>query len=156
MAKTVFKVDEDELTVTLSRLFNSTREKLWRAQTDRDSVARWWGPNEMNMTIDQFEPRKGGKWRICHTSPDGTQHWFNGEYKEIVKPEKIVRTFVYEPFPGAELVETSILEELPDGKTRLTTSTQFPALIALQFMVASDMERGATESLDRLAAIVEK
>ena len=88
-------------------------------------------------------------------SPDGTTYVFKGRYLEVVAPEKLVNTFGMEGmFEGREIVETHTLEEV-EGKTRYTSVSRFDSIADRDGMLASGMEEGARESLDRLAELLE-
>jgi uncharacterized protein YndB with AHSA1/START domain len=102
-----------------------------------------------------MDVRVGGAWRYVQTDPDGTVHAFNGVYKEVVPPERIVYTFEYEAMAGRIIVDTATLEDL-GGKTRVTVTTRFDSVEDRDGMLNSGMEGGASESWDRLAELLEK
>ena len=63
--------------------------------------------------------RPGGAWRFVLRGPDGQEHPFKGVYREIVPPERVVSTFIYDvdfirDFPA---IETVTFEE-HDGRRR--------------------------------------
>jgi uncharacterized protein YndB with AHSA1/START domain len=156
--KTKFAVDREKLQVSLTRVFDAPRERVFRACTDPKQIPNWWGPARYSTKVDVMDVRVGGKWRYFNIEADGTQYAFNGEYKEIIEPEKVVATFIFEglPEPRPVLTDTVTFEELPDGKTRMTTVTQFNNSQELEGMVGSGMEGGSVESWERLAELVEK
>lgn len=133
----------------MERVFDAPREILWKAHTDRDLITKWWGPQKYTTVVEEFDAKVGGKWKMIHTA-DGEEHVFYGEFKEIQEPEKITWTFTYAPFPDATLTETITFEALSDGKTKVHTVSHYPNVQALEGMVGSGMEEGATESWDRL------
>ena len=96
----------------------------------------------------------GGKWRFLHRGPDGDEHGFRGEFREIVPPEKIVWTFEYEGAPGQIAVETMTLKE-KDGKTPLTAVSDGGSKEARDAMLESGMQEGAAETYDRLDEYLE-
>jgi uncharacterized protein YndB with AHSA1/START domain len=65
----------------------------------------------------------------------------------------LVSTFEFEGMPGHVIVDTLTLEEI-DGRTRLTTTSVFASKEDRDGMIASGMESGAAESLDRLAELL--
>ena len=83
------------------------------------------------------------------------EHWFRGEYREIVPNERVVQTFEYEPFPGAS-VETMTLEDLGEGRTLVRVRAVYPSKEAADAMIQSGMEEGANETYDRLAELLEQ
>ncbi len=69
-----------------------------------------------------MDVRVGGAYRIGMRSPEGTEHWKRGVFREIVEPERIVFTFAWEDAdgrPGNELLTTLTFTE-EGAKTRLT------------------------------------
>lgn len=149
MSDTKFEVDKEKLEVRMSRVFNATPERLWQAHTDPEEIVKWW----QGTTVEEMDVRVGGKWRFV-SGPNG-EHAFRGEFKEVDKPNKIVRTFEYEPQAGHIMLETLTLEAQPDGTTKQTTVSKYANIDDLTGMVESGMERGATAGMERLAQVVE-
>lgn len=106
--------------------------------------------------MEKLDAKVGGEWKFINQDSEGNSHVFYGEFREVEKPEKIVWTFIYEPYPDAVIVETLTLSELPDGKTKITILSKYPSLEALEGTVASGMEAGAVETWDRLAELLDK
>jgi uncharacterized protein YndB with AHSA1/START domain len=155
MSKSTFTVDRENLQVTTSRVYNAKPERLFQAYTDPAQIPQWWGPAYLTTKVDKLEAKVGGAWRFVQTEPSGKEHAFNGVYKEIDEPHKIVSTFEYEPMAGHVLVETVTFEEQPDGKTKLTATARYENIGDLEGMVAMDMKEGAVEGQERLAKLVE-
>jgi len=134
--------------IVLTRVFDAPRELVFRAHSACEHIRRWWGRgNPLDCEMD-FRP--GGTYRYVEHDPDGNDYAFRGEYREIVAPERIVRTFEYEGMPGHVSVETLVLTE-DDGKTTLTTTALFESVEDRDGMLNSGMEAGAKQSLDHLA-----
>jgi uncharacterized protein YndB with AHSA1/START domain len=109
-------------TLVISRLFNAPRSLVFKAWTEAERVALWWGPQGFTTRYCQMDIREGGAFRLCMRSPEGTEHWKRGVYREIVAPERIVFTFAWEDAagtPGHETLVTVCFEAVGD-KTRLT------------------------------------
>ncbi len=136
------------------RVFDAPRELLWKALTEPERVARWWGPRRFSTEVVEMDVRPGGKWRYINRGADGAEYPFKGEYLEIVPPEKFVWTFIpdMEPFnQGEPGTETFILEDLGDGRTKLTARSDFGSVEALEGALGTGMIEGGIESWDRLA-----
>lgn len=111
---------ERELVIT--RLLNAPRELVFKAWTDPKLAMRWWGPRDYPATHMQMDVRPGGTWRNCLTSKeDGTELWQHGVFREVVAPERLVFTFVWEE-DGERGMENIVTVTFADegGKTRLT------------------------------------
>ena len=91
---------------------------------------------------------------MVYRTPDGQEFGFHGEFREIVRPERIVRTFVFEAFPDQEALETMTLAE-KDGRTTITTLTVHKTVEGRDGHLAHGMEAGMTDGyalLDELLA----
>lgn len=139
--------------IAMSRVFNAPRELVFRAHTDPDLVSRWWGQRGSTTIVDTMDVKPGGAWRFVQKAPDGTEYGFRGEYREVVPPERLTWTFEFEGMPGHVLVETMTFTET-DGKTTLTSVSVFDTKEDRDGMLASGMEGGAAESLDRLEELL--
>ncbi len=153
MSRNNIIVNRENKTTIMSRIFNAPRELVWRAHTDPALVSQWWGPRKYKTVVEKLEPKVGGEWKFINKA-EGEEHVFYGEFREIKAPEKIVWTFIYEPYKESVIVETLTLEELPGGKTKLTTVSSYPSIEALDGMLQGGMEAGATETWDRLEELV--
>jgi uncharacterized protein YndB with AHSA1/START domain len=75
--------------VVIKRTFDAPRELVWQAWTDPETMMRWWGPKGFTSPTCEIDFRVGGKALNCMRSPDGTDYWSTGVYREIV-PLRIV------------------------------------------------------------------
>jgi uncharacterized protein YndB with AHSA1/START domain len=138
--------------LVVSRIIEAPRALVFKAWTDTAHVARWWGPRGFVTTFCDMDIRPGGAFRVCMRSPQGTDHWKRGVYREIIAPERIVFTFAWEDAdgnPGHELLTTVTFAEHGDG-TKLT-------LHQALFRTAEDCEShrtGWTSCLERFAEYV--
>jgi len=152
-ASTTIRTDDADM--FMERLFDAPRELVWKAFTEPQHVVNWWGPRGTTTTVVEMDVRPGGTWRFINHGADGGDAPFKGEYLEIVAPERLVQTFVYdvEGFADQAVVETLTFEDL-GGKTRLTQRSRFPSVDALEGALASGMTGGAVETLDRLDEVL--
>lgn len=137
----------------IERIFNAPRERVWRAMTDPTLIAQWWGRgNRLDIERDEFV--RGGHWRYVEHAPSGPEG-FEGRYREVVPPERIVRTFEWDGMPGHVLVETITLEQLGDSRTKLVSVALFHTAEERDGMVDAGMEGGANESFDALDRVLD-
>ncbi|WP_409180410.1 SRPBCC domain-containing protein [Amycolatopsis sp. VS8301801F10] len=139
--------------IEIVREFDATPAQLFRAHTDPELLTRWLGPRDVEMRILEFDARSGGAYRYAHVGHDGSEHVFRGVFHAVERAERLVQTFEYEGAPGQVSLETLTFEDL-GGRTRLRTRSVFPSVEARDAMVASGMERGVRDSMDRLADLV--
>jgi uncharacterized protein YndB with AHSA1/START domain len=143
-------------TIRIERIFNATRERVFRAMTDPELVAKWWGRGN-KLVIERFEPTRGGHWRFVEHSDDGV-HGFEGRFREVTPPSRVVQTFEWDGMPGHVVVETVDLEDLGDGRTKIVNVSLFHTTEERDGMMSSGMEQGLNQSyaaLDRVLATLE-
>lgn len=137
----------------MERVFDAPRELVWKALTEPERIPRWWGPRDHSMTVEKMDVRPGGSWRWVSHSPDGDAP-FSGKYLEVVPPERLVNTemFDVEPYNAGEpAIVTQTLEDLGGGRTKLVSRSVFPSAESLEGALATGMVGGAIESWDRIA-----
>jgi uncharacterized protein YndB with AHSA1/START domain len=99
-----------------------------------------------------MEVERGGHWRFVEHSPDG-EHGFEGRYREVAPPDRLVWTFEWDGMPGYVAVDTTTFEDLGDGRTKVLTTSLFHTTQERDGMLEAGMQKGLDESyaaLDRL------
>ena len=137
--------------IRIERIFDAPREQVWRAFTDPELVAQWWGRGN-RLDIERMDVERGGHWRFVEHGPEGVSG-FEGRFREVTPQERIVQTFEWDGMPGYVAVNTAELEDLGDGRTKVVTTSLFHTTEERDGMLSSGMERGLNESyaaLDRL------
>jgi uncharacterized protein YndB with AHSA1/START domain len=141
--------------IRIERIFDAPREKVWRAFTDAELLKQWWGRGNP-LVIERLEVVRGGHWRFVEHGPDGV-HGFEGRFREVAPPERLVQTFEWDGMPGYVVIETAVFEDLGDGRTRVVNTSLFHTTEERDGMLRSGMEQGLNESyaaLDRLLALL--
>ena len=108
--------------LTITRILNAPRALVFKVWTHPEHFSRWLGPKDFTATHCQMDVRVGGAYRACIQSPEGTNHWMQGVYREIVEPERLVFTFAWEDEDGQpthQTIATVTFAEQED-KTRMT------------------------------------
>ena len=144
-------ITQAERQIRIERIFDAARDRVWRAFTEPELVAQWWGRGN-KLVIERMEVRRGGHWRFVeHAGKE--KHGFEGRYAELKQPELIVQTFEWDGAPGHVSLETITLEDLGNGQTRVVNVSLFMASEDRDGMIGAGMEGGLNESyraLDRL------
>lgn len=141
--------------VTLTRVFDAPRELVFKAFTDPQLMAQWWGPKYFDNPLVELDVRPGGALLIHMRAPDGTIYPNKGIFREIVPPERIVFTSgAFEDENGLPELETLTTVTLTEqnGQTLLTLQavvTRVTTPAAEQALAG--MEEGWSQSLDKLA-----
>jgi uncharacterized protein YndB with AHSA1/START domain len=153
MPKTEYVIEPGKQELTSTTILEAPRELVFKAYTDPKLFAQWWGPRRYTNRVEKFDSRPGGEWRVVQRGEDGTEHVFRGVNHDVVAPERICATFEYEGFPGHVALQTATFEPL-GNKTRLVAHMVFQSLADRDGMVASGMQEGADESMERLAELL--
>ncbi len=140
--------------IVMTRVFDAPRDLVFEAHSSCEHMSNWWGPRKYEFSSCEMDFRPGGTWRIVHRGPEGEIPAFRGEFREIVRPERLVWTFEWEGMPGHISVETVTFEE-HDGKTTITGTSVFDSAEDRDGMLQSGMEEGAAETYDRLDEYLE-
>jgi uncharacterized protein YndB with AHSA1/START domain len=125
----VTEPEEGEFIFT--REFDAPRELVWKAWTEADRLAQWWGPKGFTMIGGKLDLRPGGVYHYGMRSPEGFEMWGKLTYLEIVAPERLVFIVSFSDEKGGvtrhpmsatwplETLNTLTLSER-DGKTTIT------------------------------------
>ena len=142
---------DDQILIT--REFDAPPEKVFRAHVDPELFAQWTGPKGMGIRIDHHDCRTGGSYRYV-MSQGGEDYSFNGVFHEVRENELIVQTFAFEGMPDDVALERLVLEDLGDGRTRLTSTSLVDSFAGRDAFVASGMEVGVREGYERLDEVL--
>ena len=112
--------EERELVIT--RVFDAPRNLVFKAWTQPEHLARWWGPQGFVNVAWEMDVRPGGVWFRRMRAPDGTLFTKRGVYREVVPPERLVFTYVNEAADGTLDRETLVTLTFDEqgARTRLT------------------------------------
>ena len=139
--------------VLITRIVEAPRERVFRAWTDADQVAAWFGPEHMDTPREriQIDLRVGGRYELTMVQRGGGSEFAIGyEILELVEPELIVLRS--DPMPEVGMHEPTVVRvELHDhgGKTRMTLSDG-----PLPAAGRDHAEAGWSAAFDKLAAAV--
>lgn len=109
-------------TVMTRRVVCAPRNLVFETHTVPEYLKQWVGPKWLPMVRCESDLRVNGHYRFVHREPGGMEFTFHGVYLDVVRPERLVRTFVFEPMAEHEVEETLILEEL-GGQTIINTTS---------------------------------
>jgi uncharacterized protein YndB with AHSA1/START domain len=119
--------------ITITRVFDAPRELVWRAWTEPERLATWWGKRGWNAKLDSIviDARPGGLFHVTTVNAEGVEMTTEGTFAEVVEPERLV-------FTGGSVT----LTELSGGRTRMVFRATVPSAAA---------EGGIRSAFERLA-----
>jgi uncharacterized protein YndB with AHSA1/START domain len=124
--------------------------ELW---TNPEHLRNWWGPKKYEVVSIDIDLRVGGAYRYVHRAPDGVEHAFHGTYREVGPPRRLVHTTVYEGAPDSEAIDSFTFDDV-EGGTLIRCRSEHSSLATRDMYVVEGMERGLTESHQRLDALI--
>jgi len=146
--------DPDLPKVTIIREFDATPDKVFPAWVDRDLFVQWIGPRTMDTRIHRWNARTGGGYRYASMRDGEEIATFYGAFHEVRPNERLVQTFTWEGMPDGVSLDATTFEELPGGRTRVTSVSVVDSMEAQAAMMASGMEVGINEGFDKLDALL--
>ena len=111
-----------ERVLVITRVFDAPPSLVFKVWTQPEHLARWWGRRGFTILSYEADVRAGGAFRFGMRSPEGSEHWAHGVYREVVPPDRLVFTTAWEDADGTPKHETLVTLTFAeqDGKTRLT------------------------------------
>jgi uncharacterized protein YndB with AHSA1/START domain len=136
--------------VRIVREFDAPADRVFRAHVDPELVVQWLGPRGLTPRVGHYDCRTGGSYRYVMVSEDGNEYGFHGSFHEVRPSDLIVQTFTFEGEPDSVALERLHIEDLGDGRSRLTATSLVDSFEARDAFVASGMESGVREGYERL------
>jgi uncharacterized protein YndB with AHSA1/START domain len=139
-------------TVQLHRVLRCTPEKLYRAFTNADAMAKWLPPNGFTCKVHQMDARVGGTYKMSFTNfTTGNGHSFGGTYVELVPNSRIRYTDKFDdPNLQGEMQTTISIQKVSVGAELKIVQEGIPAVIPTEACYL-----GWQDSLAQLAKLVE-
>jgi uncharacterized protein YndB with AHSA1/START domain len=154
MTGTVINTPAGTPFVEVTREFAATPAQLFKIMTDRDLVAEWLGPRDLDATVEEYDVRPGGTYRYIHRDDSG-EYAFRGVFHTVEQDKLVIQTFEWEGAPGEVCLEKMTLEPTENG-VRLHQRSVFPSVDARDQSIEYGMESGINDSMDRLAELLAK
>lgn len=150
MTKATVTAPKDQSIVEIERVFDVPKDKLFKAMSTPELIAKWWTKPGDTVTVEEFEPREGGKWRFVQHA-GGQDFAFYGIIHEY-GPDRVVQTFEFSGLPerGHVIMEKMELTELEDGQTQLNVVQAFFSVQDRDGMLQSGMEEGMNQTYSAL------
>jgi uncharacterized protein YndB with AHSA1/START domain len=141
--------------VVFKRTLDAPRSAAFKAWTDPNQLAQWWGPKGFTNPVCEADPRPGGRLYIVMRGPDGTDYPMGGTFIEVAPPERLVFTGTVD-VSGVRVLEThnSVTFTERDGKTIMDLRVRVVKATAEATPMLAGMHEGWSQTLDRLGAFL--
>ena len=136
--------------IVITRVFDAPREMLFEAHTKPELVKRWLnGAPGWSLTVCEIDLRVGGAYRYVWRGPSGQDMGMGGNYREIVRPERLVATQLFDEEWTDEALGTLAFTER-EGKTTLTNTLVYSSRETRDAVLKTPMDKGMANGYDQL------
>ena len=126
--------------ISITRVFDAPREEVWRAWTEPERIAQWWGKRGWSTPVASVEldVRPGGVFRLNSINDaDGREMPMDAVFTEVIEPERL----------GFGTSSVTFID-LGDGRPEM----RFEATVAAD--VADSAAGGLASAFDRLEELL--
>lgn len=152
--KTKITAPAGEPYIDMEREFDAPAALVHRAYVEPELVVQWLGPRKYEMVIDHWDARDGGSYRYVHRDAENT-YAFHGVFHSMAA-ENMVQTFEFEGVPGHVSLDAQKIQDIGDGRSRLTSRTVFQSVADRDAMAESGMAEGVDDGYNRLDELLSK
>lgn len=144
-----------EREIMMRRVFEAPHERVFEALTKPELLKAWFSdPPRWELEECTVDLREGGAYRRVWRSPDGGVIGMGGIFLEVVIPERIVKTEIFDNpwFEGGATGMQFVVEN--EGRTTLIQTVKYASQAVRDLVLASPMTDGMEAAYDRLAALL--
>jgi len=160
MTVTAVRKDPDALSMTLTAEFDASPERVWQLWADPRQLERWWGPPTYPATFTRHDLAPGSHVEYHMTGPEGDQPRGFWDIVEAHAPRSLVFRDGFandDGTPNTDLPSTEsrvTIEEIGDGRTRMSIDSTFPSRQAMEQVLAMGVEEGLKQAVGQIDAIL--
>ncbi|CAN5149485.1 SRPBCC domain-containing protein [soil metagenome] len=161
------KLTRDGKVLTIERVINAPKDKVWDAYTVADEFAKWFAPEGWSTYVKRLDFTPGGYLQYAMKCEDESQtEWFGQQTwgKSVYLTTSPKDGFTYKdyfcdedgvPTEGMPVTEIEMRFEELDGKTKITSIATYESEAGLEQTLAMGMEEGMKQTFNKLASVLE-
>jgi uncharacterized protein YndB with AHSA1/START domain len=160
MTVTAVRKDPEALTMTLDAEFDASPDRVWQLWADPRQLERWWGPPTYPATFTKHDLAPGSRVEYHMTGPEGDQPKGYWDVVEADAPRRLVYRDGFRNDDGSPNTDFAItegevtIEEVGNGRTRMSIKSSYPSTEAMEQYLAMGMEQGLTEAVGQIDALL--
>ena len=154
--------DPEHLTFSITAEFDVPVERVWQLWSDPRQLERWWGPPTYPSTVIEHDLTPGGSVTYYMTGPEGDRHYGWWRVLEVAAPSRLEFEDGFADSAGNPMSDMPTtmgavsIEATESGVTRMTITSVFPSLAAMEELVSMGMEEGMTLAIDQIDALLDE
>jgi uncharacterized protein YndB with AHSA1/START domain len=90
MTSSKLETAEKTTEFVITRVFDAPRDLVWKAWTEPEHLAEWWGPKGCAVRVVKLDVRPGGTFHYAMQFKPGHDMWGRFVYREIAAPSRLV------------------------------------------------------------------
>lgn len=151
--------DPEARTMTVTSEFDAPVNRVWQLWADPRQLERWWGPPTYPATVVDHDLSPGGVVTYFMTGPEGDKSHGWWRVATVDEPNRIEIEDGFgdnpdSPVPGMPTVTMVVTLTEEADRTRMTMTTTFPSIEAMEEMVNMGMEEGIQQALGQIDDIL--
>ena len=141
--------------IVITRIFDAPRQLVFDAHTKPELLKRWLnGAPGWTLAICEVDLKVGGAYRYVWRGPNGEEMGMGGIHREVVPPERIVNTQLFDQdWTGGEVIGTLVFTE-SHGQTTLTNTLVYSSKETRDAVLKTPMDKGMSIGYDELEALL--
>ncbi len=137
------------VTASYEELVEAGADEIFDAWTRPEELKSWFGPGGFQTIEAVVRAEAGGSYRFVMRAPDGNLLTITGTFREVVRPSRLVYTWVWAHAPDQEMVVT--VDLLPIGALQTNVRVTHARIVDGEI---ARYEGGWREGLARLRAVL--
>jgi uncharacterized protein YndB with AHSA1/START domain len=160
MTVTALRKSPEALTMTIDAEFDASTERVWQLWADPRQLERWWGPPTYPATFTVHDLAPGSRVEYYMTGPSGDRPRGYWDIIETDPPRSLVFVDGFATDDGTPNDDVPrnegrvTIEEIGEGRTRMSIEFHFPSAEAMEQMLAMRMEEGLGQAVGQIDAIL--
>jgi uncharacterized protein YndB with AHSA1/START domain len=160
MTVTAVRKDPEKLTMTIEAEFDAPADRVWQLWADPRLLERWWGPPTYPATFTKYDLSPGSRAEYHMTGPTGDKVYGAWDVIEVEPPRRILIRDDFANADGTTNTDLPItamrvaIEEIGQGRTRMSIESQFPSSEAMDKVLTMGMEEGMTQAIGQIDGIL--
>lgn len=158
--KFTFTPNQEDNTLTISRDFAASKQRVWDHYTHRDLLEKWFAPPPLTAKTKHLDFSDGGYWLYAMVEPSGKEHWGRTDLIEV-KPVEY-----YTAMDGFCDENGTLNTLLPranwkvnfaenDGITTVTSLVKYESTEHLDMVIKMGMQMGMALTMDNLDEVLQ-
>ena len=142
--------------ITMSREFNAPVEKIWRAFTEPELLAKWIAPKPWSVENHSLDLTVGGVSKYAMVGPEGQVHWMYDQFTAINHGKSFATIGVFcdgEGNPNLDgpksYTETKFFP-IDDNRSRIEATHVFDSEETIKWFVEGGFKEGSAATFDQL------